>query len=77
MAKFTFTGDVEMAFPTLTNADGSTLVAKPGDVVELATDPQSAFLSPVASSAKSAPSAAPEAPEAAPTASDVSTPTTN
>jgi len=39
MPQFTYTGSEVKVYPTLSAADGSTLVVKPGDVVTLDTDP--------------------------------------
>ena len=62
MAKFTFNGDQETTYPDLSSADGSTLVVKPGDVVELDTAPDANFGS------KAKPTPTPEAPQSAPDA---------
>lgn len=46
MPLFKFTGDTDEVFPTIVTADGA-LVASPGLVVTLATDPQHPRLVPV------------------------------
>lgn len=62
MPQFTYTGSEVKVYPTLSAADGSTLVVKPGDVVTLDTDPNAYDLT--AQAATPAPEAAQTAPEA-------------
>jgi len=71
MPQFTYTGSEVKVYPTLSAADGSTLVVKPGDVVTLDTDPNVLDLT---AAAKAASAPAPEAAQTAPEAP--TTPTT-
>ena len=68
MPQFTYTGSEVKVYPTLSAADGSTLVVKPGDVVTLDADPNVPDLTAQASAAKAAPAPAPEAVQTAPEA---------
>ena len=65
MPQFTYTGSEVKVYPTLSAADGSTLVVKPGDVVTLDTDPNASDLT---AAAKAASAPAPEAAQTAPEA---------
>ena len=68
MPQFTYTGSEVKVYPTLSAADGSTLVVKPGDVVTLDADPNVPDLTAQASAVKAAPAPAPEAAQTAPEA---------
>jgi hypothetical protein len=60
VSQFTYVGDVPVVFPSVQLADGSTLLAEPGQTYELLTNPQDSLLQAVAQAV--APESAPEAP---------------